>query len=180
MMTRSLFVAVASFALLASAADTSSAMTPAPSNTAALACNPAHQYPAGQECISTAGVLSLVTVTGSEPTPATYACNPAHQYPAGQECISTAGTLSLVTVTGSDGSTTTTSSKDDSKSTKTDTTTKTSSDAVTTTTKDSSTKDSSTKESSTKSADATFTGAAEKLSQGMGVALLGAVGILAL
>ncbi|KAI7116763.1 hypothetical protein KC324_g18966, partial [Hortaea werneckii] len=35
---------------------------------AAPACNPAHQYPNGAECISTAGTLSLVTPAPSATT----------------------------------------------------------------------------------------------------------------
>ncbi|KAI7288044.1 hypothetical protein KC345_g321 [Hortaea werneckii] len=49
----------------------------------------------GAECISTAGVLSLVTPAPSATT--TYACNPAHSYPNGASCVSTAGSLTLVT-----------------------------------------------------------------------------------
>jgi hypothetical protein len=60
------------------------------------ACNPAHSYPNGAKCISTAGALSLVTPAAST-TATSYACNPAHSYPNGAKCISTAGSLSLVT-----------------------------------------------------------------------------------
>lgn len=81
---------LAAFAALAS----SVAALPAYSNTTTTyACNPAHQYPNGASCISTAGSLTLVTPAPVAAT--TYACNPAHQYP-GASCISTAGTLSLV------------------------------------------------------------------------------------
>ena len=69
--------------------------TAAPSSTT-YACNPAHSYPNGAKCISTAGALSLVTPAAST-TATSYACNPAHSYPNGAKCISTAGALSLIT-----------------------------------------------------------------------------------
>lgn len=66
------------------------------------ACNPAHSYPGGASCISTAGSLTLVTPSSSSSwAPTTYACNPAHSYPGGASCISTAGSLTLVTPTAS-------------------------------------------------------------------------------
>ena len=68
-------------------------MTPSPVPTT-YACNPAHSYPNGASCISTAGSLTLVTPS---PVPTTFACNPAHSYPNGASCISTAGSLTLVT-----------------------------------------------------------------------------------
>ncbi|KAK1064488.1 hypothetical protein LTR12_007057 [Friedmanniomyces endolithicus] len=61
-----------------------------------FACNPAHSYPNGASCISTAGSLTLVTPSASAPT-TTFACNPAHSYPNGASCISTAGGLTLAT-----------------------------------------------------------------------------------
>lgn len=74
--------------------------TTASPSTTSYACNPAHSYPNGAKCISTAGALSLVTPTAST-TATSYACNPAHSYPDGVKCISTAGALSLVTPTAS-------------------------------------------------------------------------------
>ena len=79
---------------------TSKASTTAAAATT-YACNPAHSYPNGAQCVSTAGTLSLVTPTASSTT---YACNPAHSYPNGAQCVSTAGTLSLVTPTASSSS----------------------------------------------------------------------------
>ncbi|KAK4495860.1 hypothetical protein PRZ48_013128 [Zasmidium cellare] len=63
--------------------------------TTTYACNPAHQYPGGQSCISTNGQLSLVTPAPSASS--TYACNPAHSYPNGATCVSESGHLTLVT-----------------------------------------------------------------------------------
>lgn len=63
-------------------------------STTTYACNPAHAYPNGAQCISTNGALSLVTPT---PSSTGYACNPAHSYPNGASCVSTNGALSLVT-----------------------------------------------------------------------------------
>ena len=65
-------------------------------STTTYACNPAHSYPNGAQCISTAGSLTLVTTSASA-TPSGFACNPAHIYPNGASCISTAGSLTLVT-----------------------------------------------------------------------------------
>jgi hypothetical protein len=77
------------------------------------ACNPAHSYPGGASCISTAGSLTLVTPSSksswasssssssSWAATTTYACNPAHSYPGGASCISTAGSLTLVTPSSS-------------------------------------------------------------------------------
>jgi hypothetical protein len=73
--------------------------------TTTYACNPAHSYPNGAQCVSTNGALSLVTPTASGSSKAsstaaaatTYACNPAHSYPNGAQCVSTNGALSLVT-----------------------------------------------------------------------------------
>ena len=78
--------------LLALLAATAKAL---PAATTTFACNPAHSYPNGASCISTAGSLTLVTPAAST----TYACNPAHSYPNGASCISTAGSLTLVTPT---------------------------------------------------------------------------------
>ena len=100
--------------------------------TTAYACNPAHSYPNGAQCVSTNGALSLVTPTASSSSKAckatskasttaaaatttkaasttaaaetTYACNPAHSYPNGAQCVSTNGALSLVTPTASSSS----------------------------------------------------------------------------
>jgi hypothetical protein len=68
-------------------------------SSAEYACNPAHAYPNGAQCVSTNGALSLVTPALVTPAPSStgYACNPAHSYPNGAQCVSTAGTLSLVT-----------------------------------------------------------------------------------
>jgi len=63
-------------------------------STTQYACNPAHAYPEGVQCVSTNGALSLVTPA---PSSTGYACNPAHSYPNGEKCVSTKGTLSLVT-----------------------------------------------------------------------------------
>ncbi|THV78596.1 hypothetical protein D6D27_09142 [Aureobasidium pullulans] len=65
------------------------------------ACNPAHSYPGGASCISTAGSLTLVTPSASASSSAEWSCNPAHSYPNGAKCISTAGSLSLVTPSAS-------------------------------------------------------------------------------
>lgn len=73
--------------------------TAAPVSTS-YACNPAHSYPNGAKCISTAGSLSLVTPAPST-TAASYACNPAHSYPAGAVCTQVGGTLTLVTPSSS-------------------------------------------------------------------------------
>jgi hypothetical protein len=70
--------------------------------TTTYACNPAHSYPNGAQCVSTNGALSLVTPTASSTT--TYACNPAHSYPNGAQCVSTNGALTLVTPTASSSS----------------------------------------------------------------------------
>ncbi|KAM0708193.1 hypothetical protein Q7P35_004843 [Cladosporium inversicolor] len=80
--------------------------------TTTYACNPAHSYPNGAQCVSTNGALSLVTPTASGSSMAasttaaatTYACNPAHSYPNGAQCVSTNGALSLVTPTASGSS----------------------------------------------------------------------------
>jgi len=76
------------------------------------ACNPAHSYPGGQQCVSTNGALTLVSPTTSKASSAaaatTYACNPAHSYPGGQQCISTNGALTLVTPTSTKASSTST------------------------------------------------------------------------
>jgi len=80
--------------------------------TTTYACNPAHSYPNGAQCVSTNGALSLVTPTASGSSKAsstaaaatTYACNPAHSYPNGAQCVSTNGALSLVTPTASGSS----------------------------------------------------------------------------
>lgn len=99
--------------------------------TTTYACNPAHSYPNGAQCVSTNGALSLVTPTASSSSKAckatskasttaaatttkaasttaaagtTYACNPAHSYPNGAQCVSTNGALSLVTPTASSSS----------------------------------------------------------------------------
>lgn len=69
-------------------------------STTEYACNPAHAYPEGVQCVSTNGALSLVTPTPA-PSSTAYACNPAHAYPNGASCISTNGGLSLVTPTAS-------------------------------------------------------------------------------
>jgi hypothetical protein len=68
-------------------------------SSAEYACNPAHAYPNGAQCVSTNGALSLVTPAPSTTAASTtgFACNPAHSYPNGAHCISTAGALSLVT-----------------------------------------------------------------------------------
>jgi hypothetical protein len=68
-------------------------------SSAEYACNPAHSYPNGAQCVSTAGTLALVTPAPSTTAASTtgFACNPAHSYPNGAQCVSTAGTLSLVT-----------------------------------------------------------------------------------
>ncbi|KAM0333405.1 hypothetical protein ACHAQA_002066 [Verticillium albo-atrum] len=79
---------------------------PAPGSTSTTgdySCNPAHQYPEGQECVLVDGCYILhekaVTTAAPQPTgtscaaPGTtnaaggYSCNPAHQYPEGQECV---------------------------------------------------------------------------------------------
>ncbi|KAI4721416.1 hypothetical protein E4T48_02276 [Aureobasidium sp. EXF-10727] len=66
------------------------------------ACNPAHSYPGGQQCVSSNGALTLVTkapstASSSAAAATTYACNPAHSYPGGQQCVSSNGALTLVT-----------------------------------------------------------------------------------
>lgn len=69
------------------------------------ACNPAHSYPGGQQCVSTNGALTLVSPTTAKASSAaaatTYACNPAHSYPGGQQCVSTNGALTLVSTKAS-------------------------------------------------------------------------------
>jgi hypothetical protein len=74
-------------------------------STTQYACNPAHQYPEGVQCVSTAGSLALVTPTSSAAA-TTYACNPAHSYPNGASCISTQGSLTLITPASSAAATT--------------------------------------------------------------------------
>lgn len=68
-------------------------------SSAEYACNPAHAYPNGAQCVSTNGGLSLVTPAPSTTAASTtgFACNPAHSYPNGASCVSTNGALSLVT-----------------------------------------------------------------------------------
>ncbi|KAG6056160.1 hypothetical protein E4U17_002434 [Claviceps sp. LM77 group G4] len=89
-------------------------------------CNPAHQYPAGQQCKEIDGCLflcdangkpvisnptSVVTSGAAKPTNACpapgftdskgrYSCNPAHQYPAGQQCKEIDGCLFLCDANG--------------------------------------------------------------------------------
>jgi hypothetical protein len=67
--------------------------------TTTYACNPAHAYPEGVQCVSTNGALTLVTPAPSTTaaSASTYACNPAHSYPEDVKCVSTNGALSLVT-----------------------------------------------------------------------------------
>lgn len=53
------------------------------------ACNPAHSYPNGATCVSTAGSLALVTPSVSASSSANvWPCNPAHKFPPGQSCVS--------------------------------------------------------------------------------------------
>ena len=81
---------LAAFAALAGSA----AAFPAYANTTTTyACNPAHSYPNGASCISTAGSLTLVTAA---PAQTTFACNPAHDYGNGQTCVVKDGSLTLV------------------------------------------------------------------------------------
>lgn len=75
--------------------------TAAAASTTAYACNPAHSYPGGAQCVSTNGALSLVTPA---PSSTGFACNPAHSYPGGAQCVSTNGALTLVTPTASSSS----------------------------------------------------------------------------
>ncbi|KAG6308872.1 hypothetical protein E4U45_005972 [Claviceps purpurea] len=86
-------------------------------------CNPAHQYPEGQQCKETDGCLFLTDANGkpvinkttssgaAQPTSACpapgftdsqgrYSCNPAHQYPAGQQCKEIDGCLFLCDANG--------------------------------------------------------------------------------
>ncbi|THW12189.1 hypothetical protein D6D24_06738 [Aureobasidium pullulans] len=77
---------------------TSSAVT-------SFACNPAHSYPGGVSCISTAGSLTLVSPSASA-TSSGYACNPAHSYPNNAVCTEVKGSLTLVTPTAWTTSTT--------------------------------------------------------------------------
>ncbi|KAK4618044.1 hypothetical protein CLAFUW4_11953 [Fulvia fulva] len=78
----------------------SSTGSAASSSATTYACNPAHQYPEGRQCVSTNGGLTLLPPTTTSASTATgtgYACNPAHQYPAGQVCTEIGGQLTLVT-----------------------------------------------------------------------------------
>ncbi|KAG6124491.1 hypothetical protein E4U12_008194 [Claviceps purpurea] len=86
-------------------------------------CNPAHQYPEGQQCKEIDGCLFLTDASGkpvinkttssgaAQPTSACpapgftdsqgrYSCNPAHQYPAGQQCKEIDGCLFLCDANG--------------------------------------------------------------------------------
>ncbi|KAG5955162.1 hypothetical protein E4U58_007239 [Claviceps cyperi] len=89
-------------------------------------CNPAHQYPEGQQCKQVDGCLFLTNASGkpviSNPTPVMasgaaqptsacpapgltdsqgrYSCNPAHQYPKGQQCKQIDGCLFLCYANG--------------------------------------------------------------------------------
>lgn len=93
------------FVTLAAGA-TSAFASPISSSSATYACNPAHQYPEGVQCLSTNGALSFVTPSVTATASSTgYACNPAHSYPNGASCISTNGALSLVTPTAAASST---------------------------------------------------------------------------
>ncbi|THY18881.1 hypothetical protein D6D00_07906 [Aureobasidium pullulans] len=87
------------FGTLAAAWPMNTTSTAVPSQT--FGCNPAHSYPGGASCISTAGSLTLVTPSASASSSAEWGCNPAHSYPNGAKCISTAGSLSLVTPSAS-------------------------------------------------------------------------------
>ena len=87
----------------------STTSAPATSSATTFACNPAHSYPDGVSCISTAGSLTLVSPSASATT-TTYACNPAHSYPDGVSCISTAGSLTLMSPSASATASSTTAS----------------------------------------------------------------------
>ncbi|KAG5997834.1 hypothetical protein E4U52_002697 [Claviceps spartinae] len=86
-------------------------------------CNPAHQYPEGQQCKEVDGCLFLTDASGkpvinkttssgaAQPTSACpapgfsdsqgrYSCNPAHQYPEGQQCKEIDGCLFLTDASG--------------------------------------------------------------------------------
>ncbi|KAG6097356.1 hypothetical protein E4U30_000741 [Claviceps sp. LM220 group G6] len=86
-------------------------------------CNPAHQYPEGQQCKEIDGCLFLTDASGkpvinkttssgaAQPTSACpapgssdsqgrYSCNPAHQYPEGQQCKEIDGCLFLCDASG--------------------------------------------------------------------------------
>ncbi|KAG6104060.1 hypothetical protein E4U31_002252 [Claviceps sp. LM219 group G6] len=86
-------------------------------------CNPAHQYPEGQQCKEIDGCLFLTDASGkpvinkttssgaAQPTSACpapgssdsqgrYSCNPAHQYPEGQQCKEIDGCLFLCDANG--------------------------------------------------------------------------------
>ncbi|KAG6040049.1 hypothetical protein E4U41_001567 [Claviceps citrina] len=86
------------------------------------ACNPAHQYPEGQKCMTIDGCLVLTDASGkpvvNAPAPAStsasvncpapgstdsqgrYSCNPAHAYPNGQKCLNIDGCLVLTDADG--------------------------------------------------------------------------------
>ncbi|EME41007.1 hypothetical protein DOTSEDRAFT_74524 [Dothistroma septosporum NZE10] len=84
-------------------ANTASQTLSAAGESTTYACNPAHQYPEGQQCVSTNGGLTLLPATTSGVAAAStgFACNPAHQYPEGQQCVSTNGGLTLLPATTS-------------------------------------------------------------------------------
>ncbi|KAG5962891.1 hypothetical protein E4U57_006710 [Claviceps arundinis] len=86
-------------------------------------CNPAHQYPEGQQCKEIDGCLFLTDANGKPiinkttssgaaqptsvcPAPGSsdsqgrYSCNPAHQYPEGQQCKEIDGCLFLCDANG--------------------------------------------------------------------------------
>ncbi|KJZ74794.1 hypothetical protein HIM_05911 [Hirsutella minnesotensis 3608] len=116
-------------------ATTAEVKCPAPGSTDSqgrYSCNPAHQYPNGQNCINIEGCYFLCNGNGKpietttmspvpEPTTAAcpapgstdsqgrYSCNPAHQYPNGQTCDLVGGCYFLNT-SGKPIQTTTTAS----------------------------------------------------------------------
>jgi hypothetical protein len=81
---------------------TDSIITTPPASATTYACNPAHSYPEGQQCISTNGHLTLVIPTATTSTATSMstgskiACDPTHSYPHNVQCLYQDGVWSLV------------------------------------------------------------------------------------